>query len=246
MAEHSEKVESDFFKNKWHELGNTCLNTTTIKEILSHLIIPYIARYGLKKLLKRTPDNCVCCRNKVMYGINIDDARKSSIAYDISYIHVRDKDSLIWPSKLIVILSGMIIKLFEQFIQSENFMNDYYESCSFSYVALLALKNVVYNMISSSLFFNAFQGKCRSCGIDMVNKLINPLTCTFFNVTTNNFTMLLNRRELARKITMKLVKEQKKKNRYVNKEKGKNDCSDVSTWICDFCKNFLKSYGAIH
>ena len=140
----------------------------------------------------------------------------------------------------------MMIKLFEQFIQSENFMNDYYESCSFSYVALLALKNVVYNMISSSLFFNAFQGKCQSCSIDMVNKLINPLTCTFFNVTTNNFTMLLNRRELARKITMKLVKEQKKKNRYMNKEKGKNDYSDVSTWTCDFCKNFLKSYGAIH
>ena len=100
-------------------------------------------------------------------------------------------------------------------------------------------------MTSKSLFFNAFKGKCRSCGIDMIKELINPLTSTFFNVTTNNFTMLLNRREVARKLTMKLVKEQKKKNRHANKEKGKNDYSDVSTWTCEFCKDVLKSCGAV-
>ena len=57
--------------------------------------------------------------------------------------------------------------------------------------------------------------------------------------------MLLNRREVARKLTMKLVKEQKKKNRCANKEKGKNDYSDVSTWTCEFCKDVLKSCGAV-
>ena len=180
-----------------------------------------------------------------MHGINIDDAKKHSMSCDMSCIDLRDKGGLIWPSKLIVMLSGSIIKIFERFIQSENLMNDYYASCSSSRVALLALKNLLNDLMSESLFFNAFKGKCRLCGIDMMKKLINPLTITFFNVTTNNFTILLNRREVARKLTMKLVKALKKKNRCANKEKCKNDYSDVSTWTCEFCKDMLKSHGAL-
>ena len=37
----------------------------------------------------------------------------------------------------------------------------------------------------------------------------------------------------------------KKKNRYVNSEKIKNNANDVSTWTCEYCKSFLKSYGAV-
>lgn len=44
-----------------------------------------------------------------MRGINIDDAKKHSVSCDMSRIDARDKGGLIWPSKLIVMLSGAII-----------------------------------------------------------------------------------------------------------------------------------------
>ena len=72
-----------------------------------------------------------------------------------------------------------------------------------------------------------------------------PLMNTFFNVSTNSFTMLLNRSETTKKITLKMVKDQKTKNRYVNEKKSKNVDTDVSTWTCNHCKTFLKSYKAI-
>ena len=50
----------------------------------------------------------------------------------------------------------------------------------------------------------------------MIKELITPLSNTYFNLTANNFTMLLNRREVERKINFKSVKELKKNNRYVN------------------------------
>lgn len=90
-------------------------------------------------------------------------------------------------------------------------MNDYYASCSSPCAALLALKNFLNDLVSESLFFNTFKGKCPLCGIDMMKKLIKPLTTTFFNATANNFAILLNRREVARKLTIKLVKLRKKK-----------------------------------
>lgn len=64
-------------------------------------------------------------------------------------------------------------------------------------------------------------------------------------MTANNFAILLNRREVARKLTMKLVKLRKKKNTCTNKAKCKNDYSDVSTWACEFYKDMLKSHRAV-
>ena len=57
---------------------------------------------------------------------------------------------------------------------------------------------------------------------------------------------MLNRRDAAKKLSLKIVKElKKKKNRYVNVAKSKNDAADISTWTCEHCKSFLKSYGAV-
>ena len=140
MNEQSEKIEITFFQNRWHELGNTCSNSTITNEILTNPIVPHVAGHGLKKLFKRIPDKCLCCRIKLMHGINIDGANKHSMSYDTSHIDLRDKGGLIWPSKLIVMLPGSIIKIFERFIQLENLMNDHCASCSSSRVALLALK----------------------------------------------------------------------------------------------------------
>lgn len=43
MIEQSEKLEIAFFQNRWHELGNTCSNSTGTNEILTNLFVPCIA-----------------------------------------------------------------------------------------------------------------------------------------------------------------------------------------------------------
>ena len=60
-----------------------------------------------------------------------------------------DKEGLPWKSKLIVTTAGIVVKLFERFVNSEKLMNDYFVSCSSSHVALLSLKtlkSVVHDM----------------------------------------------------------------------------------------------------
>ena len=74
-----------------------------------------------------------------------------------------------------------------------------------------------------------------SYGENMHASIIKPLVKTFFNVSANNFTMILNRKELANKLTMKMVKELKKKNRYENTKKIRNDNKDVATWMVKYC-----------
>jgi len=54
------------------------------------------------------------------------------------------------------------------------------------------------------------------------------LISTLFNATANNFKIILNRREVAKKLSLKLVKEQKRKNRHVNYINSKNNNTDIS------------------
>ena len=74
---------------------------------------------------------------------------------------------------------------------------------------------------------------------------IKPLIKTYFNIEANNFTMLLNKKEVVKKLTLQMVKNQKKKGRRVNSLIQKNDDKDLSTWTCEHCRQFLKSHDAV-
>ena len=52
----------------------------------------------------------------------------------------------------------------------------------------------------------------------MEKSIIKLLISTFFNVSANNFTMVLNRKEIVNKLIMKIVKELKRKNEYENQK----------------------------
>lgn len=65
-------------------------------------------------------------------------------------------------------------------------------------------------------------------------------------MSANNFTMVLNRKELVKKLTMKMEKELKRKNKYENSNTSKNDDEDVSTWTSKYCQSFLKSCNTVH
>ena len=71
-----------------------------------------------------------------------------------------------------------------------------------------------------------------------------PLLSTFFYVMENNFTLMLNRRAVAKKLTLKTVNELKKE-RCANSQTKSNDDKDVSTWTCEFLQSFLKKCNAV-
>ena len=151
MIEQSEKVEIDILTDKWSELGDLCSNSTTSNETLRNSIIPCIARFGLKKSFEQKLElKCKFCRNKLVHGINIEDATKNRMSHDTSCIDLRDRGSLMWPSKIIITLSGVILKLFERFVQSENLMNDCFASCSSCRVSMPTLKSLVHDMMLQS------------------------------------------------------------------------------------------------
>ena len=99
---------------------------------------------------------------------------------------------------------------FEEILQLEGLMKYYCVSCSSSRVALLAIKEMVQEMITRSHHFNAFKGTCHHCDNVLLEYEIKPLMNTYFNKTVNNFTLLLNRWITANKLTMTMVKDTKK------------------------------------
>lgn len=97
-----------------------------------------------------------------------------------------------------------------------------------------------YLTLCQTRLFNAWKGECRPCHAFVMEHAIKPLVQTYFNVTADNFTMLLNRRELSKNLTMKMVKDLKNKQRHVNSLVSKNDDRDVSSWTCKFSRGFLQ------
>ena len=99
------------------------------------------------------------------------------------------------------------MNVFEQFLNTEELMNDYQTSCSSGRVCSLALKELALEMLSSTHVINAFNVPCLLCGKEPILNTIKSLFKTFFNIVAKNFALLLNRRNVANKITLKLVKK---------------------------------------
>ena len=161
---------------------------------------------------------CKVCLNKLTcgFGRELDATRKKAMSCNEKHIGMRDGGGLRWPSKIIVMLTGIIIKIFERFLECDDHMNDYFISCSSSRIALLTLKSMAHEMTLNSSIFNAWKGQCHLCRSYLMKYAINPLVTTYFNVSANNFTLVLNRRAVAKKLTLKMVKDLKKKERHAN------------------------------
>ena len=115
----------------------------------------WIAGYRVKKLFDRKSVNCKAFVDKLSYGHNLDKMNKMRFPHNVEYVDFRYDGGLLWPSRIVVMLTGVVIKLFEQILASEDFMNDYYTSCSSSSIALLFLKSMVFDIMSNSNYFNA-------------------------------------------------------------------------------------------
>ena len=74
----------------------------------------------------------------------------------------------------------------------------------------MTFKCLVFDEINGLVSLNSVQGVCVSCGENMSDSIV-ALVNTLFNVSSKNFTVALNRKEVAHKSTMKMVKELKRK-----------------------------------
>ena len=146
-----------------------------------------------------------------MYGQSIGDAEKQNIGCDASCMELCDEGGLIWPTKNIVIIGGIVIKFFELILSSKNTMKEHCKSCSSIKITLITIKTLINDAINESPSLNSSKGDCVSCSCNMNNSIVKPLMSTFFNVSAHTFIMTLNRKEMANKLIIKIVKELKKK-----------------------------------
>ena len=86
--------------------------------------MPYLAGYRLKKIFDRVPIKYQMCANKLMNGKNLDSTAKTLMSHNISCIKVRCKGGLMLRSRIVIIIVGLIIKLFKLLINSEIMTND--------------------------------------------------------------------------------------------------------------------------
>ena len=144
-------------QNKTPNKLKDCFSMVSL-EMISWLqrLQSHVALWDQEIIWYRTPIKCHECLNKL--GHTLDHAVKNRIQCNISHIDLRDEGGLTWPSKIEVLICGIVINIFERFLNSDSLKNDYFASCSSSRVALLTFKEMVQEVISNSHTFNVFKG----------------------------------------------------------------------------------------
>ena len=94
--------------------------------------------------------------------------------HNILFMNLRDKGSLVWPSKIVVLLTGLTIKVFKTFLHSENIMNEYYIAASLSHIVLTGLDEIIRNIFFKFHLYSAFKEDCKYCKLKMHARYITP------------------------------------------------------------------------
>ena len=157
MTKSSETKETNSLLNKWQDLRSVCSNNEQVTKIINHKITPCIAGCRLTKLMKRTPIKCHSCINKSIYGqgCTLSYQSKRLMSCNTTYLELRDEGGLLWPSKIMACIAGMMKSFFDYFLSSEDLLNDYLVSCPSSRIDLLAMKNVTHDMMSNYIVFKS-------------------------------------------------------------------------------------------
>ena len=91
-------------------------------------------------------------------------------------------------------MCGIIVKLFEHFLNSASLMNEYHVSRLNSRVALLAIKELVQDLISNSCTLNAFKFTCHACSTNLLKRVIKPSVKTCFNIAAKKYVAIEQKR----------------------------------------------------
>ena len=218
MMKASEVIETSKWKDKWSDLTTACSDNAKVNDALTRKATPHVAGWDTKNLMKRAHVARKVRLNKLTCGLGreLHAMTKKRVSHGAKHVDARGEGSLRWPSKIIAMLTGTMTKSFERFFNCEDCSNDCFVSCPSSRVASLTLKWVVRGMMTSSPIFNDCEVQCHSGCSNLMKCATNPLVTTCFNVSANNFTLALSRRAVAKKLTLKMVKDLKKKERCAN------------------------------
>ena len=100
-----------------------------------------------------------------------------------------------------------------------------------SRIGLITLRKVINERVKYALFWiDELVIKCPYCNSDRHEYIIRYLINTYFNISANNLAMIMNRMENTKKITLKIVKALKVKDKNISvlnkKEKDTNNISN--------------------
>ena len=86
-----------------------------INKIMNHKIILHIATNGAKTLLDRHPIKCPMFLNRITYGhgYTLNDYNKNFIPHNTPHVNLRDEIGLRRPSRIIVMITGILIIILE-------------------------------------------------------------------------------------------------------------------------------------
>ena len=124
-------------------------------------------------------------------------------------------------------------------------MNDCFESCSCIRIDFLALKEMAEEAMSNSRALNAFKVVHYSGHAFLKERAAKPLLSACFNLIANNFALVLNRRSVAKRLTMRVVKGMKMVRKRTSSLRIKNDDKHVSSWTYNHCESYFKIRKAI-
>lgn len=196
-----ESTEAELVSNLYEKLSSLIESPEDIAiKCLRKPTLPYISGYAVTKALKNNNVKCNEYISVISIGIHISDEEKESVLYDISYLNARDKVGLTWPNEIVVILSDLVLSVFENTISSEHHMKLLMQSASASRVGLRTLRRIVEEKVSKCDATKYLCCSCQVCGSNRMSGICIYLINTLFNIGANNFTMLLNRKENAKKL----------------------------------------------
>lgn len=207
--------------------------------------MPHISSCAVAKILKNNNVNCEECVSAMSIGIHISDEEKETVLCDISYLNARDKVGLTWPNESAVVLSDLVLSVFENTLSSECNMKSLMQSASLSRVELRTLRRIVEEKVSKCDAMRILCSSCQVCGSNRMSCVCTYLTNTLFNIGANNFTMLLNRKENAKKISLKVVKLMKQKNSHQGGDLDNTSQTDPNKWTGNEYKSFLRLHNGL-
>ena len=216
------------------------LPSNLLSSSMKNPMLPYVSGHTVTKVIKNKNVKCDTYREAISIGIHISDALKELVTHNILCTNERDKVGLTWPSENVIILSAIVFSIFETISSSKNGMKLLMESTSSSRVGLRTIRRIISKKVSECDALKCLNCVCEVCGCCRQAQLCDFLIGTLFNVSANNFTLLMNRRETAKKMSLKMVKMQKQKQMYHSSKTSGIGANDTDEWTGNDCKSFLR------
>ena len=96
--------------------------------------------------------------------------------------------------------SGLIFSIFDNTLSSKNAIKFLMQSTLSSRVRIRTLRHIIDENTSKYSELSDLNCICKVCGHSRLSQVCSYLVPTLLNISANNFTLLLNRRETAKKL----------------------------------------------